>query len=322
MEPLPPLTVLDRASVVVAAQEVRRAALGLGFDPLGGEDLALAASELAQNLVDHAGGGTLRIRPIRRGGVEGLEIEARDGGPGLLDPGEVLAGTHVPKGLGAGLPTVRRRVAELDVDSRVGEGARVVVRRFVGAVRRHPELAALGRGLERPSGDHAWYRRGPSGLDLVVFDGVGHGEAAREAADAAARAVAAADGGPAAWLAQVDRACRGTRGVAATAVRWDVDAGLVTVAAVGNVAIHLYAAGGPPHAVLPTGGTLGVRSPRRIPERQLALGGRPTLVLHTDGVAAGEVPCSALLHPAAQIVSWLIARYAKSHDDALAVVVR
>ncbi len=327
MGAVPAVTVLDRASVSVVRELVRAEAAAVGFDPVDVERLALAASELAQNQLDHAGirDSTVAVRRLERGGVGGLEIVAADRGPGLADPAGAVAGSVEPRGLGAGLPSVRRIAHELDLDSRAGEGTVLRARRFVSPAPAHPEVAVLGRGLERPSGDHAWVSRTASGLLAVVVDGLGHGVLAREAADVVVGWLGSATTtDPLEVLRGLDEACRGTRGAAATVARWDVDARRIELAGVGNVAARVITPGESPKIFLPTPGVLGARGPSRPGiVRAFDLVGRGVLVMHTDGISSHhEDPGEGAPRSPVGVAQHLLATAAKAHDDALVLVAR
>jgi hypothetical protein len=179
----------------------------------------------------------------------------------------------------------------------------------------------LGRGLEVPSGDGAAVLRDSSGLVVAVVDGVGHGDAAHEVAVRALGAVTLAD--PLDVLAAMDAALVHTRGVAATVARWDVAAGRILVAGVGNVACKVLSPGQEPRHVLPTVGVLGVRSRVQARLHALATGPRDVLILFTDGVSSrAELAPGAVGRSAAQLAQELLTAGAKPHDDALVLVVR
>lgn len=324
MEPLPSVTVLDRASVSVVRERVREVARGAGLGTIDTEELALVASELAQNQLDHARIGTVSVVAVERAGVSGVEIRAQDQGPGIPTPPESFLGAPRPHGLGAGLPTVRRLAGELDIDIRYGEGTALVVRRFAHPVPRHPELTVLGQGLRAPSGDVAFVRRDPAGVVLALIDGVGHGESARAAADLALRALdASSSTDPTALLADIDAACRGSRGVAASVARWDVEAGVVTAAGVGNVSLRLFDLEADSAVFLPSPGVLGSRGVRPSTARVVRAPPGAMLVAHTDGVETErELPRALLLQPPLFAAHHLLSRRSKVHDDRMVLVLR
>lgn len=112
------------ADVADVVRHVRRIAELIGFSPVDCCYLATAASELATNLVIHAGGGTFQIQadPLR----QRLEMITRDTGPGIADISLALCdGFSTSGGLGCGLPGVQRLMDSLEIHSTPGEGTTV-----------------------------------------------------------------------------------------------------------------------------------------------------------------------------------------------------
>lgn len=109
------------ADVADVVRHVRRAAENLGFNLVDCSYMATAASELATNLVIHAGGGTFEIHadPL----LQRLEMITRDTGPGIPDIALALCdGFSTSGGLGCGLPGVQRLMDDLLIDSTPGKG--------------------------------------------------------------------------------------------------------------------------------------------------------------------------------------------------------
>ena len=93
---------------------------------------ATAVSELARNLVVHAGGGLLSLRLIESEGRLGFEIVTEDEGPGIADVSLALTeGYSTAESLGLGLPGVQRMMDELHFDQNRAVGTRVVARKWV-----------------------------------------------------------------------------------------------------------------------------------------------------------------------------------------------
>jgi serine/threonine-protein kinase RsbT len=121
--------------VVVARQEARALARGLGFSPTDTTLLATAISEVARNIVSYAGAGELAFREVVREGARGIEVVASDEGPGIVDVDRALEdGYSTGQGLGLGLPGARRLVHEFTVWSQVGEGTTVTLRMWTQQV--------------------------------------------------------------------------------------------------------------------------------------------------------------------------------------------
>ncbi len=120
------------ADIVSARQRGRELAASIGF---AGSDLtviATAISELARNILEYAKRGTIEVSLAQRGSRLGLQIVARDKGPGIRDVAQALQdGYSTGKGLGLGLPGVRRLMNELEIDSRAGHGTLVSARKWL-----------------------------------------------------------------------------------------------------------------------------------------------------------------------------------------------
>lgn len=104
-----------------------------GLPPLLAAHVATAASELAHNLWMHADrGGRIEITLVRRASGAGVELLARDDGPGIADVDRAMTdGFSTLGGLGCGLPGVRRLMDEFAIESAPGRGTLVVARKWV-----------------------------------------------------------------------------------------------------------------------------------------------------------------------------------------------
>ena len=131
MEPEARVAINREPDIVVARQQGRDLAAALGFS-LG--DLALIAtaiSEITRNVIAYATRGEMTVRVVRHGTRRGLEVVVQDEGPGIVDLQRAMQdGYSTGGGLGLGLPGARRLMDEFDIDSQVGRGTRVVMRKW------------------------------------------------------------------------------------------------------------------------------------------------------------------------------------------------
>ncbi|MEP6694807.1 MAG: anti-sigma regulatory factor [Chloroflexota bacterium] len=119
-------------SIIAARQRARQLAQSLGFGVVDQSRIATAVSELARNVVRYATGGKgeARIRPLSEG-KGGIEVVVSDEGPGIADVGQALGDGYTSgRGLGMGLPGTRRLMDEMQVDSAVGRGTIVMIRKW------------------------------------------------------------------------------------------------------------------------------------------------------------------------------------------------
>jgi serine/threonine-protein kinase RsbT len=123
--------------IVAARQLAREAARVLGFGVVDQSRIATAVSELTRNVVRYAtdGQGEALIRPLapadHSGGRWGLEIVVSDSGPGIADVDTALrAGFTSGPGLGMGLPGTKRLMDEMSIDTALGRGTIVTIRKW------------------------------------------------------------------------------------------------------------------------------------------------------------------------------------------------
>lgn len=129
------IQVSDDAGIVAARQAVRHLAEQLGFGAMDQSRIATAVSELARNLVRYAtdSQGTVRLSEIRSAdGVAGIEVVVEDQGPGIADIELAMRqGYSSGRGLGLGLSGARRLMDEMTLESTVGVGTTVIIRKWV-----------------------------------------------------------------------------------------------------------------------------------------------------------------------------------------------
>ena len=117
--------------VVLVRQAVRQRAVELGFNLVDQTKLVTAASELARNLVQHAGGGVVRIETVAEGVRRGLRLVFEDQGPGIDDIALAMRdGYSTAGGLGLGLSGAKRLSNDFQIDSAPGKGTRITIARW------------------------------------------------------------------------------------------------------------------------------------------------------------------------------------------------
>jgi serine/threonine-protein kinase RsbT len=117
--------------VVIARQKVRQWSIGLRFSLVDQTKLVTAASELARNVLDHGGGGQMRIEELTNGTKAGIRLAFEDEGPGIPDIDLALKdGFTSGGGMGLGLGGSKRLVNEFSIESEVGKGTKITVVRW------------------------------------------------------------------------------------------------------------------------------------------------------------------------------------------------
>jgi serine/threonine-protein kinase RsbT len=117
--------------IVAARQKGRALATQLGFSSGDATIVATAISELARNIVLYAKRGEVVLSTMHRDSERGLAIIARDEGEGIPDIRQALQDGYSTSGrLGVGLPGVKRLMDEFEIESEVGKGTVVTVRKW------------------------------------------------------------------------------------------------------------------------------------------------------------------------------------------------
>ncbi len=311
--------------------EARRAAQRLaqqrGFDATAAGRVSIAATELANNLLNHGGGGELLMQPIVAGNTELIELLAIDRGPGMENVDRCMADGYSTGGTaGTGLGAVRRLASEFDVYSVRGEGTVVMARiaPAAAAVRPAVSFGAVSVALhgEHECGD-GWRLAARDGIVAVmVADGLGHGAFAAKASRAGLSAFDQAPfETPRATLESAHRAIAGTRGAAAACARIALD-GALSYAGIGNISGALVTME-KSQGLVSHNGTLGSQL-RKMQQFEYRRTPHTLLVMHSDGLSArwnlGKHAGLMARHPAL-IAGVLYRDHGRERDDATVVVV-
>jgi anti-sigma regulatory factor (Ser/Thr protein kinase)/serine/threonine protein phosphatase PrpC len=328
----PALAIVHSTDVAEASRSAKEFALQVGLSDRESEDIGLVATELASNLLRHAGGGTIRVIGIESEKSSGLEIEAADHGPGMIDVEAALTdGFSTAGSLGYGLGVVNRLMDELEIDSHRGVGTRVVCRRWVrlpSVGERACPLTFGAASRPRPgtdvNGDSFVICRWGEGALVGVIDGLGHGQFAHRAAQTARAYVQAHHDRPLAEIFRgTGRACRATRGVVMALARFDFSSETLSFASVGDVEVRVFGNQEPMNFRIRRG-VLGLSAPAaEVTTHHWRA--ESVLILHSDGVRTrwgwGDFP--QLANESATLTAQALLRaLARDNDDATVVVVR
>jgi anti-sigma regulatory factor (Ser/Thr protein kinase) len=321
-----------RAPVTHSSQiaETRRIAVGeaksAGFDEAATARIALVATEMATNLLKHAGTGEIIIGTYADNEGTGLELLALDKGKGIADVSRSLEDGYSSAGSpGSGLGAIRRQSDRFAIWSRPGLGTAVMARFDRGGGR----AAGLTIGAvvdpvsgEAASGDGWSFTLARAGPTLLLLDGSGHGIAAAAALEAGRAAFCEhAEYDCLRLMEAVHRALAPTRGAAAAIARIDARQQLVRFVGVGNI-LGTMVVDGVVRRMISHNGIAGHVAPRI---REFTYPWLPgaTIVLHSDGLSAkwdfSAYPGLATSHPSL-LAGILFRDHRRPKDDASVVV--
>jgi len=275
--------------------EARRKAIAYAEDMHMDESrcgaVAIVATEMASNLVKHAGRGHILVQPLH-GSNSGLRIMSVDKGPGIADVPRALQDGHSTSGtMGTGLGAIRRLADSFELYSVPASGT-VICAEFRQSGANRIEKSALEVGVvseplagEDVSGDGWGMRSSIDGILLMVVDGLGHGLLASEAAREAERVLSETrESSPKDIIYSIHAALRKTRGAAAAIARIDIQKGLLSYAGVGNISATILTLSSS-RSIASHNGILGLNT-ERVQEFTFPWNADNILVMHSDGLAS------------------------------------
>ena len=328
----------SESAAILLRSRLLAAARRLGFADSRRENMALVASEMASNLIKHAGGrGMLQIWEQPDGM---LDVVSFDYGPGMGNPRLAQEDGFSTKGtLGKGLGSMQRLADDFGIFSQTAGGGdrwhgTAVWCRFrphARVAKREPgdedfwQLGLFVRSLanDRYNGDHVYVDIRPDRLRLLHLDGLGHGESAELATAHLDRYFTQA-GSLGHLLETVDRHLRSNaRGAVAVACEIDVATRELRMLGVGDMATHLCGNGQVQHFAFAPG-VLG-REHKRPWEDGTVLARGASLVSTSDGIRRGwsEEAFPGLYNHHPQLVAYVIGNVlARMTDDQSVCVLR
>jgi anti-sigma regulatory factor (Ser/Thr protein kinase) len=293
--------------------------------------LAIVVTELATNLIKHAGSGTLVIETTGHNGNFGVRVLGLDKGPGMRDLSKSLRDGYSTSGTsGNGLGAIKRLSSDFDIHTAPGLGTAVLAefwppRKGV----QHPSPVEVGvvslpiQG-EDVNGDGWGARKTAESMLLMVVDGLGHGILASDAAREGERVFAAArTDSPTPILQDSHDSMKKTRGAAMAVVSLNVERRLVSFAGIGNIGASIVTPSNS-RGMASHNGIVGHQI-QRIQEFTFPWNEDGILVMHSDGLKSSwdlkPYPGIWNKHPA--LIAGLLYRdYSRERDDVTILVAR
>lgn len=324
MEPLTQTSIIpiqEPSQVGVARRLASEFAQAVGLDEQRTSALHIVIVELANNLLQHAGGGRLYLHYTASVGA--LDVAAVDHGRGMPNVERCLAdGFSTASTPGLGLGAVRRFSRRFGAYSVPGRCTVVAAR--MSESKPTPELCVINAALEGEtlSGD-AW-SVSDDGTTFFVVDGLGHG---MFAADAAKMAVAGFGKfqtlAPSVILERIHGMMQSTRGAAGAIARIDRPNHRVLFAGIGNISCVLMSSSRTQNMVSHNG-TLGHQL-RRVQQFEYTYAPGDLLLMQSDGLSTQSkkgIPPSLLSEHAMVIAPFIFAEQLRGRDDGTLLVNR
>ena len=318
------------------AGEARRVAVAFAQDLLMDDhvcgEIALATTEIATNVLKHAGKGHILLQRFGSNGDCGLRVMGVDKGPGIADVSRAFDDGHSTAGsLGKGLGVIRRISSSFDLYSTPGSGTIISAEFLAAKPDKHVKKAIFEIGVvsepisgESECGDGWGTRTFPNGTAVMVVDGLGHGILAAEAAREAERVLARSQHtAPHNIIEDIHDALKKTRGAAGALARIDLQERRLYFSGIGNVSASIIGPGSS-RGLASHNGTLG-HYIQRVQEFTLPWNENSVLVMHSDGLTSrwDLQGYPGILTKHASVIAAILHRdFSRGRDDATVLVAK
>ena len=290
------------------------AAAHQGLAPPVAQRLSRTAATMASSLATHSRAGQMLVRLTEEGEQRGVELLGMD-----------TAGNHVE----AELKPAATASDVFEIYTVAGKGTVMLAQLWNGDPSDVGAGHLVGSMVEPIPGEtvtgDAWaIEQHGARVIVLVADGLGHGEQAAVASEAAVAAFRQHVREPVEDIASsMHAALRRTRGAAIALADVDLDAGRLRFCGIGNITARLLSAGGV-HELVSLYGIAGYQT-RRIQSFVSTWPDDAMLVMHSDGLSSkwdvATYPDLRRQHP--QLVAATVMRDAtRASDDALVLALR
>ena len=329
------LAISDQSDVGECRRRAMRMAEQYGFDETRVGQVGIVATEMANNIFRHAGGGTVLTQVLDDSIQPEFEILGIDQGSGMSDVQACLRDGYSTRGTaGTGLGAIFRLSTVFDVFSIPGKGTAMVSRiraPTAAANAALPSAAKLELGViclamagEIESGDSWGIADNGQFISILVADGLGHGPLAANASKAAVAAfIENPFDRPESAMRALHSAASGTRGTAAACARMNIAELTLEYAGVGNIS-GAVVTDGRSRGLASHNGTLGLQL-LRTQQFQYPLPAGSHVVMHSDGLSSrwslANYPGLGERHPAL-VAAVLYRDFARGRDDVTVIAAR
>ena len=283
----------DRSLIAFIKREIHNLALQLGFTPHRAAETDIIVAELTSNLIKYANGGELLYRAHIDGEYNEIEIYCLDKGVGFDNVSKIMNdGYSSSNTLGHGLGSIKRLSNDFQIYSMKNWGCVQYVKicekpdLILSSIKNglNTETIAVNYPGEKLCGDGYYIKQTNKGFQIFVGDGLGHGESANEAVEAAIKAFRqSGESDPTAILRDIHTKVKKTRGLVATIASVDYKSNVWNICGIGNINTRIYN-GLENKTYTPYNGIIGHNIPRTLNNTIVPYKKHQIIIMHSDGL--------------------------------------
>lgn len=314
------IKVSDSSQVGEIRRHSQAIAEDLGYDEVLSGRIAIVVTELATNLIKHAGGGEILLSYSN----SSFDVLSIDKGPGLDLQECLVDGFSTGGSAGSGLGAIKRNSHFFDIQSDFGKGSVIYVN-FRKPLKDFPEMNIGGICLPYPgelvSGD-GWTFCRKGVLKILVADGLGHGLLAHEASQRALEVFEEySERSSVEIMNALHQSLRSTRGAAVGIAEVDREKKIVHYCSVGNISASVASPTGTKRCVS-YNGTVGLQM-NKFQSLPYPFEDNSLIVIASDGISThwDLKGYPGIFHRHPFVVAGVLYRDFAKHTDDLTVIV-
>lgn len=327
------LTLSDRSYVSLVKKDIKKIAEGIGFDANRLAEIEIIISEVASNIIKHTPGGSILVKHVVKGSLEGIEIISIDNGPGMSNPLMMLKdGVSTTKTLGQGLGAIKRLSDNFDIYSVPKWGTILLARIF-----KNPEADIKSKDIfnistlmvpksgEEFCGDGFKFFTRKSTCQVLAFDGLGHGPEAYKASEAAIKSFTQTQNlDPADRLRSMSTSIKNTRGGVGMIFSIDQKKNSLTFCGVGNISARVLTEG-KLKSCISYNGIVGHTFPNTINSNTINWAKEEYLIITSDGIISRwdvNALANIMKYDMSIVAASLFKDFARGNDDTLIMIIK
>lgn len=323
----------DKSYVSFLKREIHNLATNAGFSSQRTGEIDIIVSELSSNLIKFVGVGEFLYRIATDAKGDFFELFCIDAGRGIPNLAQMMKdGSTTSQTLGQGLGAVKRLSDASSIYTLRNWGTVVhskiykeVQPNFVR--RENIELGVVQVNMpgEAQCGDGYAVKYAHGGVFFFLGDGLGHGDHAYDAVQAAITAFKACRERSLVSIFQyIHQEVKKTRGLVGTIAFLDFKTNKWSLCGIGNISTSIFT-GLEVKNYTPYNGIIGLNIPRTLTESVFEVQKFQTLVMHSDGLRSRwnlSSLAGLLKHPSSIIAGTLFKEHARRTDDMSVLVAK